>query len=164
MKEAGRENGAYYQNIQKEIAALQPAYQELVNTQKESLTAFTADFDQAFADVSLSMSDLVDESNRQDLLDKIQKVYGVSEEEAEAILRSSDVLGSQERLYQRWLDQFTELDTEGNVDEAKTQATIDKVAGWYDQLDEYLRPYAPTIQFDPNNINQEEFAEKVKEA
>ena len=47
------------------------------------------------------MEDYVSNENHQKLLDTVAAMYNISAEDAEQVIRNSDVGGAKERLYQR---------------------------------------------------------------
>jgi hypothetical protein len=110
LKDAGLEGTTFYKRLSKEITELTPEYENFIKTNKEALQTFAEGFDSVVTsgeNTKLNdllfgdMSDYVRGSHHAILLDEIAKMYDISTEDAEYILRTSDVAGASERLYQK---------------------------------------------------------------
>lgn len=133
LDNVGQTSGKFYDFINDEIDALKPKAEEFAAIAKESATTFAKDFDANNEGIN-SMGEYI--TRHDEILQQIKDDYGVlSDEEAQQVLNLTQLMGTQEKLFQSWKENLPE----GLVDDA---------ASYYDNMNEaYRSQFGATLDY-----------------
>lgn len=133
LDNAGQTSGKFYKFIDDEIEALTPKVEEFGAIAKDAATIFAKDFDSQGSTIG-TMTEFMDQHDT--ILQKIKDDYGVlSDEEAQQVLNLTELMGTQEKLFQSWKNNLPE-------------DLVDDAASYYDNINEaYRGQFGATLDY-----------------
>jgi hypothetical protein len=161
LEKEGDTESDTYREISEELNEMAEAYQEAKVQADEYLKLVAKDFDQdfndlikdednkAFSDATKSFADY--ESNLDDMITKLAKLEGITEEEAEAIIKASDAFKD-----------FAALDDSMDKIIADTGATKEAIGNVYDSLSDEDKTLFLTLDF--TEIDKNDLANSIQAA